>query len=148
MDIHTCSIIALKLTDSSSNYLISITAAGNALANITRAQDNEIHQCACVQNADNYLFGKGGYVSGSVGLSVCLPVCKQYSSKCYERIGMKYYINDFRNTHVFKEKQNKTKHYYNHQNPSILIGQFNCTILLLAVCKNEYVTPLEKTQHG
>ena len=30
---------------------------------------------------DCYLLGKGGYVSGSVGLSVCLSVCEQHYSK-------------------------------------------------------------------
>ena len=37
---------------------------------------------------------KGGYVFGSVGLSVCLVclfVCEQHYSKSYERIGMKFY---------------------------------------------------------
>ena len=34
-----------------------------------------------------YLLGKGGYVFGSVGLSVC----GQHYSKSYERIGMKFY---------------------------------------------------------
>ena len=38
-----------------------------------------------------YLLGKGGYVFGSVGLSVCLFVCEQHYSKSYERIGMKFY---------------------------------------------------------
>ena len=42
-----------------------------------------------------YLLGKGGYVFGSVGLSVCLSVClfvcEQHYSKSYERIGMKFY---------------------------------------------------------
>ena len=42
-----------------------------------------------------YLLGKGGYVFGSVGLSVCLFVCLfvcgQHYSKSYERIGMKFY---------------------------------------------------------
>ena len=38
-----------------------------------------------------YLLGKGGYVFGSVGLSVCLFVCGQHYSKSYERIGMKFY---------------------------------------------------------
>ena len=38
-----------------------------------------------------YLLGKGGYVFGSVGLSVCLFVCRQHYSKSYERIGMKSY---------------------------------------------------------
>ena len=38
-----------------------------------------------------YLLGKGGYVFGSVGLSVCLFVCEQHYSKSYERIGMKLY---------------------------------------------------------
>ena len=42
-----------------------------------------------------YLLGKGGYVFGSVGLFVCLPVCLsvcgQHYSKGYERIGMKFY---------------------------------------------------------
>ena len=37
------------------------------------------------------LLGKGGYVFGSVGLSVCLFVCGQHYSKSYERIGMKFY---------------------------------------------------------
>ena len=37
-----------------------------------------------------YLLGKGGYVFGSVGLSVCLFVCEHYS-KSYERIGVKFY---------------------------------------------------------
>ena len=39
----------------------------------------------------HYLLGKGGYVFGSVGLSVCLFVCGQHYSKSYERIGMKFY---------------------------------------------------------
>ena len=34
-----------------------------------------------------YLLGKGGYVFGSIGLSVC----EQHYSKSYERIGMKFY---------------------------------------------------------
>ena len=38
-----------------------------------------------------YLLGKGGYVFGSVGLTVCLFVCEQHYSKRYERIGMKFY---------------------------------------------------------
>ena len=38
-----------------------------------------------------YLLGKGGYVFGSIGLSVCLSVYGQHYSKCYERIGMKFY---------------------------------------------------------
>ena len=38
-----------------------------------------------------YLLGKGGYVFGSVGLSVCLFVCGQHYSKRYERIEMKFY---------------------------------------------------------
>ena len=33
---------------------------------------------------------KGGYVFGSVGLSVCLLVCGQHYSKTNERIGMKF----------------------------------------------------------
>ena len=41
--------------------------------------------------AYHYLLGKGGYVFGSVGLSVCLFVCEQDYSKSYERIGMKFY---------------------------------------------------------
>ena len=41
---------------------------------------------------NEYLLGKGGYVFGSVDLSVCLSVfCGQHYSKCYERIGMKFY---------------------------------------------------------
>ena len=47
------------------------------------------------QNRHYYLLGKGGYVFGSVGLSVCLSVClfvyEQHYSKSYERIGMKFY---------------------------------------------------------
>ena len=39
----------------------------------------------------HYLLGKGGYVFGSVGLSVCLFVCEQHYSKSYEQIGMKFY---------------------------------------------------------
>ena len=43
----------------------------------------------------HYLLGKGGYVFGSVGLSVCLSVClflcEQHYSRSYERIGMKFY---------------------------------------------------------
>ena len=35
--------------------------------------------------------GKGGYVVGSVGLSVCLSVCGQHYSESYKRIGMKFY---------------------------------------------------------
>ena len=38
-----------------------------------------------------YLLGKGGYVFGSVGLSVCLSVCGQHYSKAYEWIGVKFY---------------------------------------------------------
>ena len=42
-----------------------------------------------------YLIGKGGYVFGSVGLSVwlfvCLFVCGQHYSKCYAWIGMTFY---------------------------------------------------------
>ena len=37
-----------------------------------------------------YLLGKGGYVFGSVGLSVCLFVCG-HNLKSYERIEMKFY---------------------------------------------------------
>ena len=37
-----------------------------------------------------YLLGKGGYVFGSVGLSVCLAD-RQHYSKRYEQIGMKFY---------------------------------------------------------
>ena len=40
---------------------------------------------------NHYLLGKGGYVFGSVGLSVCLFVCGQHYSKSYEWIGMKGY---------------------------------------------------------
>ena len=39
----------------------------------------------------HYLLGKGGYVFGSVGLSVCLFVCGQHYSKSYEWIRMKFY---------------------------------------------------------
>ena len=45
----------------------------------------------CSLSASSYLLGKGGYVFGSVGLSVCLFVCEQHYSKSYERIGMKFY---------------------------------------------------------
>ena len=38
-----------------------------------------------------YRLGKGGYVFGSVGLSVCLFVCGQHYSKSHEQIGMKFY---------------------------------------------------------
>ena len=38
-----------------------------------------------------YLLGKGGYVFGSVGLSVCLFVYEQHYSKSYEQIGTKFY---------------------------------------------------------
>ena len=42
-----------------------------------------------------YLLSKGGYVFGSVGLSVCLSVCLfacgQHYSKSYKRIGMTFY---------------------------------------------------------
>ena len=38
-----------------------------------------------------YLLGNGGYVFGSVGLSVCLSVCGQHYSKRYERIEVKCY---------------------------------------------------------
>ena len=42
-----------------------------------------------------YLLGKGGYVFGSVGLSVCtsvcLFVCGQHYAKRYEQIGVKFY---------------------------------------------------------
>ena len=34
---------------------------------------------------------KGGYVFGSVALSVCLSVCGQRYSKSYEWVGMKFY---------------------------------------------------------
>ena len=37
-----------------------------------------------------YLLGKGGYVFGGVGLSVCLSVCGQHYSKSYEQTGMKF----------------------------------------------------------
>ena len=37
-----------------------------------------------------YLLGKGGYVFGGVGLSVCLSVCLQHYSKTYEWTGMKF----------------------------------------------------------
>ena len=48
--------------------------------------------CECeVSKNCYYLFGKGGYVFGSVGLSVCLFVCGQHYSKSYEWIGMKFY---------------------------------------------------------
>ena len=48
----------------------------------------------------HYLLGKGGYVFGSVGLSVCLSVCLcgQHYSKSYERIGMKFYGGVLGNT--------------------------------------------------
>ena len=43
----------------------------------------------------SYLLGKGGYVFGSVGSSVCLFVCLfvcgQHYSKSYERIEMNFY---------------------------------------------------------
>ena len=35
-----------------------------------------------------YILGKGVYVFGCVGLSVCLFVCGQHYSKSYKRIGM------------------------------------------------------------
>ena len=38
-----------------------------------------------------YLLGKGGYVFGGVGLSVCLFVCGQHYSHSYERIGVNFY---------------------------------------------------------
>ena len=47
--------------------------------------------CLHSPNASSYLLGKGGYVFGSVDLSVCLFVCEQHYSKSYERIGMKFY---------------------------------------------------------
>ena len=34
---------------------------------------------------------KGGYVFGSVGLSVCVSVCGQHYPKSYELFGMKFY---------------------------------------------------------
>ena len=37
-----------------------------------------------------YLLGKGGYVFGGVGLSVCLSVCGQHYSKSYERTEMQF----------------------------------------------------------
>ena len=47
----------------------------------------------CIFNFD--LLVKGGYVFGSVGLSVCLfvclSVCGQHYSITYGRIGMKFY---------------------------------------------------------
>ena len=47
-----------------------------------------------IPHASNYLLGKGDYVFGRVGLSVCLSVClfvcEQHYSKSYERIGMKF----------------------------------------------------------
>ena len=46
----------------------------------------------------NYLLGKGGYVFGSVGLSVFLSVCGQHNSKSYELIGMKFYGGVLGNT--------------------------------------------------
>ena len=36
-----------------------------------------------------YLLGKGGYVFGSIGLSICLFICLW--TKNYEWIGMKFY---------------------------------------------------------
>ena len=33
---------------------------------------------------------KGGYVFGTVGVSVCLSVCGQHYSKSYKGIGMKF----------------------------------------------------------
>ena len=40
----------------------------------------------------NYLLGKGGYVFGSVGLSVCFFVCLWTTLlKSYQQIGMKFY---------------------------------------------------------
>ena len=45
--------------------------------------DNCLHACDT-----SYLLGKGGYVFGSVGLSVCLFVCEEHYSKTYERIGI------------------------------------------------------------
>ena len=50
---------------------------------ILKASLHKFHHC--------YLLGKGGYVFGSVGLSVCLSVCGQHYSKSYERIGVKFY---------------------------------------------------------
>ena len=38
-----------------------------------------------------YLIGKGGYVFGSISLSICLFVCGQHYSKSYEWIGVKFY---------------------------------------------------------
>ena len=37
------------------------------------------------------LFGKGGYVFGSIGLFFCLSLCKQHHSNNYEQIAMKFY---------------------------------------------------------
>ena len=60
-------------------YVISIFLHGSAVYIYTN------------KTGDCYLLGKGGYVFGSVGLSVCLFVCEQHYSKSYERIGMKFY---------------------------------------------------------
>ena len=43
-----------------------------------------------VYRLHNYLLGKGGYVIGSIGLSVCLSV-DNITQKIYEWIGMKFY---------------------------------------------------------
>ena len=40
---------------------------------------------------DNYLLGEGGCVFGSIGLFVCLSICKQVTQKSYKRIAMKFY---------------------------------------------------------
>ena len=39
----------------------------------------------------NFLLGKRGYVFSSIGLFLCLNVCKQPYSKSYERIAMEFY---------------------------------------------------------
>ena len=46
--------------------------------------------CLFVCGQHYYLLGKGGYVFGGVGLSVCLSTCGQHYSKIYEWIGMKF----------------------------------------------------------
>ena len=48
-----------------------------------------LKKCMPLKIRTYYLLSKGGYVFGSVGLSVCLSVCGQHYSKSYERIGMR-----------------------------------------------------------
>ena len=69
----------------------------NCLHTLMRLFYAMVHMdCTYISLTHYCLLGKGGYVFGSVGLSVCLVVCLlsacgQHYSKSYELIGMKFY---------------------------------------------------------